>query len=129
MINPRNLSGLKADVFSGHSGQGAKALSKNQLGKGDRNGGDNAFDITKQRIIMENQIFGKLDFTQDLKKNLERSSKETGSEMYEYVEHQNEIKLKKEAKERQQRGASEKDENRETVSFNFSKDRDIECDR
>ena len=54
MINPRNLSELKADVFSGHSGQGAKALSKNHLIKGDRNGGDNVFDITKQRIIMEN---------------------------------------------------------------------------
>jgi hypothetical protein len=47
MIDPRNLSVLKPDVFSGHSGQGAKALSKNQLIKGDRNGGDKSFDITR----------------------------------------------------------------------------------
>ena len=47
MINPRNLSEFKADMFSGHSGQGAKALSKTQLIKGDRNGGDNICDITK----------------------------------------------------------------------------------
>ena len=57
---------------------------------------------------MENQIFGKLDFTQDLKKNLERFSgvggKDTTSEIFEFIERQKEIKDRKMAKERMEKG-------------------------
>ena len=86
MINPRNLSYLQPDVFSGNSTAGAKALRKTQLEVGGTHKeGSNAFDLTKQRIIMENQVFGKLDFTQDLKKNLDRiaTRKETRGDIIE----------------------------------------------
>jgi len=48
MINPRNLSNLHSDVFSGNSTAGAKALRKTQHENGGRyNEGSNAFDLTK----------------------------------------------------------------------------------
>ncbi len=71
MIIPKNLIEYKPDLFSGNSGYGTKAFRKDLLLKGDKNEGDDVFMLTKQRIIMENKIFGKLDFTQDLKRNLD----------------------------------------------------------
>ena len=48
MINPRNLSNLKPDVFSGNSTAGAKALRKTQYENvGKHKEGSNAFDLTK----------------------------------------------------------------------------------
>ena len=48
MINPRNLSNITPDVFSGNSTAGAKSLRKTQYENvGKHKEGSNAFDLTK----------------------------------------------------------------------------------
>jgi hypothetical protein len=98
MINPREL--IKKDVLSGNFGKGSKSLSHGGPVKGvqDINRSlKNIFqegetmELTQSRMIMENKIFGKFDFTQDLKKNFEGHGGKN-NDIFEFIERKQSVK-------------------------------------
>jgi hypothetical protein len=95
-------------VFSGHGAAGAKSLSINALKKKPDQGvignlsnviqEGEAIEMTQQRIIMENGIFNRFDFTGDLKKEFGGFMGQN-KDIFEYIERKQLLKEKAKLKE------------------------------